>query len=228
MALLYILLRRAVQSLNTDICQQFPRLFFIHPFGNCWMTLLSEQMKNLFLTTQLSVLVSAYLAGNLSSVSPAELFWQLRPFIPLHRIRLKDKSLLFLPPGLSLDTTVLEGNEEVVYVEEVIYIMLLRNGSLLLLLHNGFVLLLSHTRPIRKWICIYPQMYYMGNGIGKWFVYLRLFWSEILIRRWFGLSSGALSVSESVLDKYINTCIKKTELSDDDILSELNDVRYPK
>lgn len=37
-----------------------------------------------------------------------------------------------------------------------------------------------------------------------------------------------VSTKESVLDKYINTRPKNVDLSEDDILSELNAVRYQK
>lgn len=144
----------------------------------------SEQMKSLFLTTQFGSLMSAYLSGNLSPVSPAELFWQLRPFIPIHRIRLLDNGFAFLPKDYSERPDVPPEYEEVVYMGEVLSIMIRRNQAIMLLLNDGSLLLLSRVSFVRKRFKVYPQMYYMGNGIGKLFVFIRLCWSEVSMRFW--------------------------------------------
>lgn len=122
-------------------------------------------MMEFFLVTKLRRRIAACLAGALTPVHVADLFWELRPYMASHEIKLTDRGIIL--PALSSGSS-----PEVIYSDDVLALSSSRRGVLMLLLRNGDACLLSGQSSSRKRIHLCHQTFF------------RLACTEIGLRLW--------------------------------------------
>lgn len=142
-----------------------------------------------FMTLRKKIVLS--FLNKMEPIYASDLCWQLRPFIPLHQIRITDTALIF-PETRSLIINLKETYPEldkepaprnIIRFDEVIGYRE-KDGCMEIFLKTGYVHILSAIFPDRKYINVYPEKIYPNASrfrlfMWKWRGNLELFWWKI-------------------------------------------------
>lgn len=137
--------------------------------------------------TKLKRQINALLERNMAPIHTADLFWELRPYMAIHRIELTDHGII-LPPLSSKDTSVSIDSDQVACIS------VCRNGVLMLFLFNGKICMLSRHSSTRKQISVYQQEFFhlilMEIQLRFWALReLLLYWCALSSRNKKGMSN---------------------------------------